>query len=682
MPKIPQFQASSRLRTSGASISPGIAGAVGEAVAGVGQTISAQAGASIREQKAAIEKQKSADDAAFVTERTNKLLRQEVERLSDIETRGEDVDMSKLREEYMSRVDDLGGDSPSDEALAEFKLQADNAFTRKFFPGYSGHQARKNVSRRVGATTSAIDDIQSEVLTGRTGVAEALGRAQAAITGLEETSGGAVDIAQLRQRAKSGIATSHLTSRIQQGDGDAVGRELQEGKWDDFTTTEELAALQRQAAKAIVDAEAEAQAATEKNNAIKASNLEISVFRDEASYRDIDNATTAGIITPDKRTQLYKRLDSNTETKATTSDNLTRVQASISMGIPLDPTSKEDKEGVEQMWQSILPSLATEDPNAFANSVVSFTQSTGILPSSVKGSLAAISRSGDPQQASQAADIIGRLQEVNSPALNDLTKESYAFGLSVTSLVKGGVDQDRAVEIARKNAFGQTAQEKRTSQIVLQGASAENASFLNDKLDEFDPGVFESQPELSPVMQAEFEILLEEMVPFTNGDIDNARLMAWTTMKNVWGATKVNGASQMMKYAPEAVYGSPAGDNDWINDQFESDMTEAGHDSDKTIIGSDIDTARTPRPSYPVFSVNEDGLVSPALDENNLPIRWKPEFKSSPAYKELEEEQNSRLKAGKFKRTIKDTRNRWRQEKFEKRSKLALEFERAMNADN
>ena len=75
------------------------------------------------------------------------------------------------------------------------------------------------------------------------------------------------------------------------------------------------------------------------------------------------------------------------------------------MGIPLDPTSKEDREGVEQMWQSVLPDVDTQDPNAFANSAVSFVQSTGILPQSLKGNLSAFSRSGNPQQASQAAGM-------------------------------------------------------------------------------------------------------------------------------------------------------------------------------------------------------------------------------------------------------------------------------------
>lgn len=658
MPEIPQFRAGAQLRTGAARIRPAAAGAVAEAVGGLGQVISRQAGV-------AIQRQRDADDAAFVTERTNKLLRQETELLAEAETTGSEVDLENLQANYQSRIEALSEGAPSPEALAEFNLQADNAFTRKFFPSYSRHQSGLNVQKRVSSTTSALDDISSEVLTGRTEVPEALARMNAAITGLQETAGGVVDIDKLRQRGLSSIGVSAITAKINSGLGQEVIDEIQEGKWDQFTTTSELSALQRQAIKAVSEAESRQQAETDTKNAIIASDLEINVFRNEAAYRDVDNAMDAGIITPAKRTQLYKQLDNNAEEAGKKADNLTRVQASISMGIPLDPTSKEDREGVEQMWQSVLPDIDTQDPNAFANSAVSFVQSTGILPKSLKGNLSAFSRSGNPQQAAQAADVIGRMQDVNSPALNDLTRESYAFGLSVQSLVLGGVDPTRAVEIARENAFGQTAQDKRTTSLILKGASSGNVKFLNNKLDEFDPGFLSFQPELAPVMQAEFEVLLAEMVPFTNGNLDQARLMAWTDMKNVWGATSlgIGTGLRMMKFSPEAVYGK-GGNSEWIKKQFDAEMTEAGFDPKKTFIVATPETARSENPAYSVFTLDDQGIAVPALDENNLPLPpWRPEFSSSPAYQELKKEQDKRINRAKFRRGLKDAAVERRQER-------------------
>jgi hypothetical protein len=671
MPKLPQFQASSQLRTAGAVPRASFTGAVGEAVAGIGRTVAQLAGESIQ-------RQKDADDAAFVTERTNRLFRQETELITDTRTRGVDVDLQELQSGFDGRVDDLAGEAPSQEALEAFRSNATDAFERKFFPSYSKHQAGLNVKRRVQSAETALDDIQSEVLTGRTSISEALGRIESALTGLAETSAGVVDIEAARADARGGVAISSLTARINSGDSENVFKEIQEGNWDQFTTTDQLEALQKQALKAQIEVESQRSAEVSKQNAIIASDLEIGVFRDEVSYRDIDKAMESGVITPAKRTQLTKQLDSNAEMSSKVADNFSRVQTSLQMGIPLDPTSKQDRAGVEQLWQSMQDDLAGRDPNDFTNSAVAFVQSTRILPASLKGNIAAFARSGDFEQAGQAADIIARMQDVDSPALNDLSKESYAFGLSVMDLVRGGVDQQRAVQIARENAFGQTAQDKKVSSLVLKGASPENVTFLNDKLDEFDPGIFSAQPEITPVLQAEFEVLLKEMIPFTGGNIDSARNMAWASMKNVWGATSVNGGIQMMKYSPEAIYGK-GGPTDWINKQFVSDITEAGGVPENSVIAVDTKTARSDTPSYPVFTKNEDGVMVPMLDDNNIPLRWKPEFSSSAAYKELQAVQNKKLKAAKFRRNIKEVGARWRQEQLERSFELDREWFNAVN---
>jgi hypothetical protein len=584
--------------------------------------------------------------------------------------------LGALKEEFDADVDRLGEGAPSDEAGQAFKLDADNAFSLKFFPGFAKNQSRINVRKRVSATTGAIDDIISETQTGNTGIAEALGRAESAIVGLGETAGGVVDIDQLRQITRNEIGRSFLTARINRGEQESVFKEIQRGDWNEFTSANDLETLQRQAVKAESDAESEREAQASKEAAVVASDLEIAVFRDNATYKDIDAAMDAGIITPSKRTQLVKRLDDNADKTSNKADNLLRVQTSLSMGIPLDPTSKEDKAGVEDMWQALQEDISEDGPDAFANSAVAFVQSTRILPASLKGSIAAFARSGDTNQAGQAADIIARMQETESPALNDLTRESYAFGLSVMDLVKGGVDKARAIDIARENAFGQTAAEKKVASLVLKGASPENETFLNAKLDEFDPGLFSFQPELTPVLQAEFEVLLGEMVPFTGGNIESARNMAWASIKNVWGATSVGGGRvRMMKYAPEAIYGR-GGPTEWVAEQFNAEREEWNEPT--AFIVADVEhTARRKNAAYPVFAINEDGVAVPSLDENNMPRIWQPQFSSSPAYKELQAEQDKKIKKSKFRRDIKETRARWRREKFEKSGKLALEFERA-----
>lgn len=244
MPKIPQIQASSQLRTGAARIDPGAATAVSRAATQLGQQASRLA-------SQALTRQRQADDAAFVTERTNRLLRNETQLLADAETRGSEVDLEGLQEQYQSRVQDLSKDAPSDEALSEFKLQADNAFSRKFFPGYAKHQSGLNIQKRVRSFESGLDDIQSEVLTGRTDVAEAVARTEAALVGLEATSAGVVDIEKARINAFNEIATNSLGGRIDRGDGVAVIEEIKAGQWDKLTDSGTLARILSAAEKDV-----------------------------------------------------------------------------------------------------------------------------------------------------------------------------------------------------------------------------------------------------------------------------------------------------------------------------------------------------------------------------------------------------------------------------------------------
>jgi hypothetical protein len=236
MPIIPKAKASSQLRTSGASISPSAAGAVGQALASLGNTA---AGIGLQ----AMEKKKQADDVAFVSEQTNRLLREETEKFADIETRGADVDLESIGQEYQDRLATILEDAPSEEAANEVKRQADSFYSRKFFPQYSKHQSSINVKKRVNSSSNALDDINSEVLTGRTSVSEAMARSEAVITGLSETAGGVVDIDKLRQSQKNSIASGSLKSRIDSGDSRAVVKEIEGGKWDSLTDTSTLSKM-------------------------------------------------------------------------------------------------------------------------------------------------------------------------------------------------------------------------------------------------------------------------------------------------------------------------------------------------------------------------------------------------------------------------------------------------------
>ena len=50
----------------------------------------------------------------------------------------------------------------------------------------------------------------------------------------------------------------------------------------------------------------------------------------------------------------------------------------------------------------------------------------------------------------------------------------------------------------------------------------------------------------------------------TGGDADQAKAMTNAMIKKVWAVSTINGKEEVMKYAPEAVYGVTNGSGNWI----------------------------------------------------------------------------------------------------------------------
>ena len=55
-------------------------------------------------------------------------------------------------------------------------------------------------------------------------------------------------------------------------------------------------------------------------------------------------------------------------------------------------------------------------------------------------------------------------------------------------------------------------------------------------------------------MQSQFDTLTHDYYLQTAGNIEQARQLAAADLKHTWGVTQVNGAKQLMQYAPEAMF--------------------------------------------------------------------------------------------------------------------------------
>jgi len=240
MPVMPRAQLTSRARPTDAIPSIARATAPGRSLANLGQTTEALGNRMVEEKT-------QADNAAFVTEKLNSQMRRESERMADIETRGVDVDLKENETRWNDEVKLSMEGAPSVEAQQALKTSLDNAFNNKFSPGYSRHQSKLDTRNRFNSTKNALDDIQSEVLTGRTSLAEAMARSESAIVGLAITHGGAIDIDRLRESNNNELATNILTGRIDKGQSGSVVKEIKAGQWDKLTDSKTLGRILRAA---------------------------------------------------------------------------------------------------------------------------------------------------------------------------------------------------------------------------------------------------------------------------------------------------------------------------------------------------------------------------------------------------------------------------------------------------
>ena len=383
------------------------------------------------------------------------------------------------------------------------------------------------------------------------------------------------------------------------------------------------------------------------------SDLSIAVSRGEATEVDIEDAYQKQVISAEKRTSLIKELDNQTEKAEEKADQVAMVTASLNADVPLSSRNTDHKNAVETYYIENIEDPFSDDG---MNQTVELVNATTIIPKTAQELIQSHSKSGKPEQAVQAAELIARINEKTPQALSSIPADVKAFSLLVSRDVAAGMEPETAVELSRLSVYGTTEEEKRAFadafKINTQSYREDNRSFLNDGIDDdFDPNLFDSQPAIPLPMEAEFNLMVEQYLGRTKDSDDpvgKARELAYADLKNVWTRTDINGLPEMSKYGPESYYG-----HGWdMRAQLISDVKkqlDTKEDIDPKIV-VDPRTARESNPSYFVTTLDEDGIATPILDENNQPMRWIPDYAVSQEGKEQAVELEDMLEAAKVER--------------------------------
>ena len=413
-------------------------------------------------------------------------------------------------------------------------------------------------------------------------------------------------------------------------------------------------ARERQRLADIARAQAERDEQLAREREIRASNLEIQVARDEAGYAEVEQAFLNEDITGSKRTQLYLALDGKVVSAKETANRAQLVESALQFGVRLDSKDKDHVKAVDEAFASVQESIANEPEDVALTRVSTFVSDVGVVPTQLRSLMRTFSRSGDAQQSVLAAKIVGRLSEEAPEVMSTLPEDEKAFGVMASDLMDAGMDSGTAIEVSRQRIYETPEAERKAIRERLSASGVEkgNQSALTELIDDnFDSFLPFNQPQAPLQLEAEFGELVSGYFVKTQ-DLELSRKLAGKDILGVWGLTDLNGDRQIMKFPPELVYGN--GVDDWIENQFKADVEEFGAASEAITIGVDDRTAREPQPSWPLFVKTESGLVEPLFNQDNTPARWRPDFRKSPEFAEMVEEQEQNLHESRVERAVRD----------------------------
>lgn len=390
------------------------------------------------------------------------------------------------------------------------------------------------------------------------------------------------------------------------------------------------------------------------NIAREASDLEIRVNRDTASYEDVLDAERKGIITPDKKVSLIAKLDNNLKDASKKAADIQRVADVLSGQGFLDPkASSDDFKAVDLYYENEFKRILSqaESPDEVSTKLTGFVEKTGVVPSELRGKMRGVFRGGSVDDKVFYADLVGRIQEVKPRALDDFDDKDIAQAVMIDEMVKAGTPNEQAIELVTNQLSSinnsrlevlKTDLDSRYKEIG--NRQEQNTRILGDITDEFSsPGGFipfisfdAASPSDSPVSMSshvisEYRGLYEKWYLATNGNADIAKKQAMDSLKRNWGTTSVNGISnQLTKYPIENQY--PGMTSEQIKTELLEDLRSIGFselEGDKVYIQADNITARQAGKgaTYIIQYENKDGILEQVSSDDGE-FRWKPDYET------------------------------------------------------
>lgn len=453
-------------------------------------------------------------------------------------------------------------------------------------------------------------------------------------------------------------------------------KQIQSGKWDERITPQQKVSLVKVAEAGIREkqyqadrAQAAAEKAQREQSALKLSDLQIAISRNEAGYQDIEKAYDQGKgwLQPDDRARLTIALDTRGEKDAKAAAGLNFVAGAKTGAYQVDPKSPEQMEAVNadylnqvKLWTAPDESgQPSRTPEQIASLTQDYVETVGVIPEALQSQLRGQIRNGNNQQVISAANTIEQFRQTNPALLDDFAKEDIERASMITSQVASGVDpaqavnnvlalqkMDKATVEGRKDEYD--ALTKPSGSVTrFQATQGELQGAINSLWQQYVP--FKTNPAVPAEMVAQYDQLKREAYQRT-GDMGQAQKSATDALKRVWGQSAINGTPTWMKSPPENFYSAPANyglrpdqNSEWMKRQLVDEFTAnaaidltAGPAKDRLAIVPSNRVDERGRPLYSVMFRDSLGNVGPAVDARGVPLLWAPDWDKSATKKELD----------------------------------------------
>lgn len=336
---------------------------------------------------------------------------------------------------------------------------------------------------------------------------------------------------------------------------------------------------------------------------------------------------------------------------------------------PLDPNNKNNQEAANAAFdREIFPSFSITNPDSL-NETAKFMSDTGMIPDRVGSYFSAASMSKDPSIVVPMAKVYGQVFDSNPAALASMDSKSGGYFKTIYDLTTAGMKEDEAVSYAYSQVYEQSEEKKKLIRDITttKDYASKVDKYAQKTINSMSPSWYFGIPSTADTNNPMWSYLADYRTAYqanffnVGGNEEVAKSVTDVQIKKKWGVTELNGKEELMRYAPEAVYGiNSSNAGNWVLSQWQDEketlkpLVKGGMaDGDDFILVSDAITAKNSDYAIVVKRVSKEGIPQLELmhGANGLPMRFKPDQQSSSMYLDLIAENKSNISKANDKRS-------------------------------